>query len=94
MLHNVGNVLTSAVVSLEMMRQVLSASRVGRLKRATALRQEHRAGLAHFLAEGARGGRLPDYLSALAKELVHEQTRLMENMGAMGRHIEHIRAIV
>ncbi|SEL45825.1 Predicted ATPase [Stigmatella aurantiaca] len=93
-LHNVGNVLTSAVVNLEMMRRALGASRVGRLKRATALLRENRAGLAQFLAVGARGGRLPEYLSALADELVHEQTRLMEDMDAMGRHIEHIRAIV
>ncbi|WP_225412586.1 trifunctional serine/threonine-protein kinase/ATP-binding protein/sensor histidine kinase [Stigmatella hybrida] len=93
-LHNVGNVLTSAVINLETMRQALGASRVGRLKRASALLLENRADLASFLAEGARGGHLPDYLSGLSDELVREQTRLMESMDAMGRHIEHIRAIV
>lgn len=41
----------------------------------------------HFLAEGARGGQLPDDLSALADELVHEQTRLLGDMEAMGQHI-------
>ncbi|OJH42589.1 trifunctional serine/threonine-protein kinase/ATP-binding protein/sensor histidine kinase [Cystobacter ferrugineus] len=93
-LHNVGNVLTSAVVNLETMRQSVGASRVGRLKRATSLLLEHRADLAGFLAEGARGSHLLGYFSALADELVREQTRLMEDMDAMGRHIEHIRAIV
>ncbi|WP_257449336.1 trifunctional serine/threonine-protein kinase/ATP-binding protein/sensor histidine kinase [Archangium lipolyticum] len=93
-LHNVGNVLTSAVVNLEVMRRAVGSSRVGRLKLAANLLQENRAGLADFLAEGARGGHLPDYLSALADELVLEQTRLMDDMDAMGRHVEHIRTIV
>ncbi|WP_043430899.1 trifunctional serine/threonine-protein kinase/ATP-binding protein/sensor histidine kinase [Cystobacter fuscus] len=93
-LHNVGNVLTSAVVNLETMRQSVGASRVGRLKRATSLLLDHQADLADFLAEGARGSHLPGYLAALADELVREQTHLMEDMDAMGRHIEHIRAIV
>ncbi|WNG41034.1 AAA family ATPase [Archangium violaceum] len=93
-LHNVGNVLTSAVVNLEVMRKAVGSSRVSRLKQAAALILENQAGLADFLAEGSRGSHLPGYLSALADELVNEQTRLMEDMDAMGRHIEHIRTIV
>jgi signal transduction histidine kinase len=93
-LHNVGNVLTSAVISQEMMQKSVAALRLNRLKQATALLLEHREDLADFLAPGARGGRLPDYLSGLTDELMGEQTRLMEDTEAMGRHIEHIRAIV
>jgi signal transduction histidine kinase len=93
-LHNVGNVLTSAVINLEMMHKAVGSSRVGRLKQATTLLLEHRADLPNFLAPGARGGTLPDYLSALADELMSEQMRLVEDVDAMGRHIEHIRAIV
>ncbi|WNG39855.1 AAA family ATPase [Archangium violaceum] len=93
-LHNVGNVLTSAVVNLEMMRKAVGASRVGRLKQASALLLENRASLADFLTKDPRGSRLPDYLSALADEMAHEQTSLMKDMDAMGLHIEHIRAIV
>jgi predicted ATPase/signal transduction histidine kinase/tRNA A-37 threonylcarbamoyl transferase component Bud32 len=93
-LHNVGNVLTSAVINLEMMQTAVGSSRVGRLKQAIALMLKHREGLAEFLAPGARGGNLPGYLAALADELIGEQTRLMEDIDAMSRHIEHIRAIV
>ncbi|MFL5359199.1 sensor histidine kinase [Archangium sp.] len=93
-LHSVGNVLTSAVISLETLYRAVGSSRVGRLKQATALLLEHREHLADFLAPGARGNHLPDYLSAVADELMREQTRLLDDMNAMGRHIEHIRAIV
>ncbi|WP_224247051.1 trifunctional serine/threonine-protein kinase/ATP-binding protein/sensor histidine kinase [Hyalangium gracile] len=93
-LHNVGNVLTSAVINLEMMQRAVGASRLGKLKQATGLLLEHRQELSSFLAPGARGGHLPEYLARLADELVAQQTRLVEDMDAMGRHIEHIRAIV
>ncbi|WP_224364900.1 trifunctional serine/threonine-protein kinase/ATP-binding protein/sensor histidine kinase [Hyalangium versicolor] len=93
-LHNVGNVLTSAVINLEMMQRAVGSSRVGKLKQATKLLLENRQDLPGFLAPGARGGSLPDYLAALADELMSEQTRLIEDVEAMGRHIEHIRAIV
>jgi hypothetical protein len=90
----VGNVLTSAVINLEMMQRAVGSSRVGKLKQATALLLEHREDLANFLARGARGGTLPEYLSALANELMEQQTHLMDDMEVMGRHVEHIRAIV
>jgi predicted ATPase/signal transduction histidine kinase/tRNA A-37 threonylcarbamoyl transferase component Bud32 len=93
-LHNVGNVLTSAVVNLEMMRNAAAALRLHQLKRATGMMLEHRDTLADFLTTDARGRQLPDYLSALSDELLRGQSSLMEEMDAMGQHVEHIRAIV
>ncbi|WP_224366436.1 trifunctional serine/threonine-protein kinase/ATP-binding protein/sensor histidine kinase [Hyalangium versicolor] len=93
-LHNVGNVLTSAVINLEVMHQALDSSKVARLKQTTDLLREHRAELASFLAPGSRGDHLPEYLVALSEGLMQEQQRLLEDMETMGRHIEHIRAIV
>ncbi|WNG27395.1 AAA family ATPase [Cystobacter fuscus] len=93
-LHNVGNVLTSAVVNLEMMRQSLGSSRVGRVKQTAALLVAQRDNLADFLTSSTRGRHLPDYLTALGEEMMREQMRLMEDMEVMNRHLEHIRAIV
>ncbi|HEX8538670.1 MAG TPA: HAMP domain-containing sensor histidine kinase, partial [Cystobacter sp.] len=93
-LHNVGNVLTSAVVNLEVMRKAVGSQRVGRVKQTAALLLEQREHLADFLTNSPRGRHLPDYLAALGEELVKEQMRLMEDLEAMNRHIEHIRAIV
>nr|WP_239470792.1 ATP-binding protein [Archangium violaceum] len=93
-LHSVGNVLTSAIINLETMSKAVGSSRIGRLKRATELLLEHRDTLADFLAPGARGNYLPEYLSAVADDLAVEQSRLLEDMDALGRHVEHIRKIV
>ena len=70
-LHNVGNILTSAVVSLETTRHEVGASRVVRVRQVAALLEEHRETLMDFLTKDPRGSRLPDYLSALAAELIH-----------------------
>jgi predicted ATPase/signal transduction histidine kinase/tRNA A-37 threonylcarbamoyl transferase component Bud32 len=93
-LHNVGNVLTSAVVNLEMMRGGVTSLRLSQLKRAVGLMLQHRDTLADFLTRDARGRQLPDYLSALSNDLLRGQTVLLEEMDAMGKHVEHIRAIV
>ncbi|OJH38977.1 trifunctional serine/threonine-protein kinase/ATP-binding protein/sensor histidine kinase [Cystobacter ferrugineus] len=93
-LHNVGNVLTSAVVNLEVMRKAVGSLRVGRVKQAAALLLEQRGSLVDFLTHSPRGRHLPDYMAALGEELMKEQMRLMEDLDAMNRHIEHIRAIV
>ncbi|WNG27373.1 AAA family ATPase [Cystobacter fuscus] len=93
-LHNVGNVLTSAVVNMEVMSKAVGALRVGRVRQAGALLLEHREALADFLTKDPRGGQMPEYLVALGDEMMREQTRLMEDMAMMNRHIEHIRAIV
>ncbi|WNG36802.1 AAA family ATPase [Archangium violaceum] len=93
-LHNVGNVLTSAVINLQSMLEMVNSSRVGRLKQVTSLFGEHQGALADFFTRDPRGIQLPAYLSALGDELLREQKTLQESMEAMGKHIEHIRAIV
>jgi predicted ATPase/signal transduction histidine kinase len=93
-LHNVGNVLTSAVVNLQTLTATVHASRMGRLRQVATLVDEHRDQLARFLVEDARGTQLPAYLCALGDELLREQRTLQDGMAAMGKHIEHIRVIV
>ncbi|WP_224367803.1 trifunctional serine/threonine-protein kinase/ATP-binding protein/sensor histidine kinase [Hyalangium versicolor] len=93
-LHNVGNVLTSAIINVQVMGQVVEDSRTGRLKQVSDILQEHRHSLSHFFAHDKRGARLPEYLSILTEELLREQAMLRESLESMGKHIEHIRAIV
>ncbi|MET0403668.1 MAG: GAF domain-containing protein, partial [Cystobacter sp.] len=93
-LHNVGNVLTSAVINLSLMREAVAAPRVNRLKQLAALFREQAGGLEDFLANDARGGYLPEYLDALGDELLREQQGLSVDMEEMNQHLEQIRAIV
>jgi len=93
-LHNVGNVLTSAIVNVQVMNQTVGTSRLGRLKMVADMLEAHRRELADFLTRDPRGSQLPDYLSALSEELLHEQAVLKEGLEATTQHVEHIRAIV
>ncbi|EPX57494.1 serine/threonine kinase [Cystobacter fuscus DSM 2262] len=93
-LHNVGNVLTSAVVNLQSMTETVNVSRMGRLKQISTLLEEHQGDLADFLTRDPRGLQLPAYFSALGDELLREQRRLQDSMGAMSKHLDHIRVIV
>ncbi len=93
-LHNAGNVLNSAVINLEVMRQTVGSLRIGQLKRATDMLLANRDQLTEFLSTEGRGRNLPGYLSTLSSVLLDEQARLLEDLEAMGKHIEHIRAIV
>ncbi len=93
-LHNVGNVLTSAVVNLDVMRKVLEASRVSRVKQVSALIEENRGHLVEFLTQDPRGILLPEYATALTEELLREQAQLQESLEAMQWHMEHIRTII
>ncbi|WP_224366225.1 trifunctional serine/threonine-protein kinase/ATP-binding protein/sensor histidine kinase [Hyalangium versicolor] len=94
MLHNVGNVLTSAIVNLQTVREQVEASRVSRVKQVAAMIDEHRADLADFLTQDPQGGNLPAYLSSLAEELLREHSALKDGTRELNKQIEHLRAII
>jgi predicted ATPase/signal transduction histidine kinase len=93
-LHNVGNVLTSAVVNLHLLRKKVDTSRLGRLKQVTSMLEEHRDNLADFLTRDPRGSHVMGYLGELADELLREQGALREGMDKLSKHVDHIRAIL
>ncbi|WNG43888.1 AAA family ATPase [Archangium minus] len=93
-LHNVGNVLTSAVINVQVLTQTVSASRMRRVKQVSSMFEQHQGALADFLTRDPRGAHLPGYLSILADELLHEHAALQEGLEAMNKHIDHVRAIV
>ncbi len=92
--HSVGNVLTSSVIHCEMMQEALEGSHVDRVKKTASMLKEHREKLADFLVRDPRGSMLPDYLEGLGDELLQEQARLREGLGALSHHIEQIRTII
>ncbi|PXW99389.1 histidine kinase/DNA gyrase B/HSP90-like ATPase [Sphaerotilus hippei] len=93
-LHNVGNVLNSVNVSAGVITQQLRQSKLPGLGRAVGLLQEHEGDLAPFLTDTEQGRRLPGYLARLSVVLVDEQRAMGDELGQMGRSIEHIKDIV
>ena len=93
-LHNVGNVLNSVSVSATLVAERLRHSRVANLQRATTMLRDQNGDLAEFLTTDPKGKLIPEYLGTVADQLMTEQTELIEEMGSVGQHIEHIKEIV
>lgn len=93
-LHNVGNVLNSVNVSASLVVGRLQNSKTRGLSNAVRLMEENAACLGEFLASDARGRLLPTYLGRVAESLAEEQRAIIEELGHLTRHIDHIKDIV
>ncbi len=93
-LHNVGNVLNSVLVTLRLAVDRVRASRVVNLSRAVDLLEQHKEDLGRFLSEDAQGQRLPKYLRNLALHLTAEQAELLDELEGAHKHAEHIKHVV
>jgi signal transduction histidine kinase len=92
-LHNVGNVLNSANVSVQMIVQTLASSRVSRFVDAGKLLEKNSTNLAEFSAT-PQGKALPDYIGKLAMHAVEEHQHVLGEAKRVSEHLEHIRTIV
>jgi len=93
-LHNVGNVLNSVIVSSTLAHERVCAMRLRQFSRAVALLEENQARLGAFFTEDPKGRVLPGYLRDLSVQLEGDRTRVLEEIDGLRRHIEHIKEIV
>ena len=93
-LHNVGNVLNSVNVSVALLRQALTRSRIDYVAKAAALLSEHSPDLADFLINNSKGKSLPGYLQDLGDALRQEKKAFQAEVESLAGNIEHIKVIV
>ncbi len=93
-LHNVGNVLNSVNVSVNVLAESLHHSRVNSVAKLSVLLHEHAGELGGFLTADPRGQRILPYLDTLADHLTGEQQRLLAELDSLRRNVDHIKDIV
>lgn len=93
-LHNVGNVLNSVIVSVRVAIERVSGSRVGNVARVANLIEEHRAHLGEFIQSDPQGQRLPNYLKNLAQHLLNERDELLAELESVNKKADHIKYVV
>ncbi|MGD8450686.1 MAG: ATP-binding protein [Phycisphaerae bacterium] len=93
-LHNIGNVLTSANVTVNLLRDKVRMSKVSGFARAVQLIQEHAVDLGEFVTADEKGRRLPAYLDELCGVLHSEQAGILEELSALTSNMDHIKTIV
>lgn len=93
-LHNVGNVLTSINVSVEVVGKTLRQSPIHDVALLAALLREHRHDMAAFLTHDPKGQQIPSYLTMVAEAVVQNSAVVEKELSALGKHIDHIRHVV
>ncbi|HPV84181.1 MAG TPA: ATP-binding protein [Nitrospira sp.] len=93
-LHNVGNVLNSINVSVEVVGKTLRQSPVHDVALLAAMLRDHRDDLPTFLTHDPKGRQIPSYLTMVAEAVMQNSTVVENELGALGKNIEHIRQVV
>lgn len=92
-LHNVGNVLNSVNVSVNLLIDEVSNSQVELLGKTSDL-IELQTDLATFVTEDERGRHLPRLLKSLAGNLSNKRKSQLEELKNLANNVEHIKEIV
>jgi two-component system sensor kinase FixL len=93
-LHNAGNVLNSAGVSVAMLERHLQGFRFGQLAKAVAILEEHAGHLDAFLRDDPRGGKLLELFRGLVAHFEQQQRQVGAEVVALGQSIEHLMRVI
>jgi len=93
-LHNVGNILNSVNISASLVAERLRQSKAAGVSRLAELLAEQGDRLGQFIAEDARGKRVPEYLAALGEQIAADQRTALEELALLRENLEHIKDTV
>lgn len=93
-LHNVGNVLTSVNVSVDVVISTLKQAPISDVGLVATMLQSHSHDLGRFLSEDPQGRQVPSYLAMLAEAVTQNSALVEQELGGLSRNVEHIRQVV
>jgi NO-binding membrane sensor protein with MHYT domain/signal transduction histidine kinase len=93
-LHNVGNVLNSVNVSVNLIGEELSTSKLHGLKKLALLFAKHKEDLGGFLSQNDQAIKTVHFIGKLSDHLDSEQRRINEEVVALKKNINHINAVI
>lgn len=93
-LHNVGNVLNSIVVSAECIDKRIEKSKLDNLTKLNILLDENKHSLDKFISTDERGKQIPKYISELAHYWMTEKEELLREARSLLNNISHVKSIV
>lgn len=93
-LHNVGNVLNSVNVSVDVVMKTLKQAPIGDVALVASMLRAHSHDLPQFLSLDPRGQQIPEYLSMLAEAVNQNASLVEQELGGLSRNIDHIRQVV
>ncbi len=93
-LHNIGNVLNSANISVSVINHQIKHSKLADLEKLSSLLQEHQHDLSSFLAENDQGKHVVPYVNLLAQTWKEDYEHLTTEVLALSKNIDHIKNII
>jgi signal transduction histidine kinase len=93
-LHNVGNVLNSVNITVDLLRDKVAASKVTRVRDVATLIQDNASQPGSFFASDPKGQRLPAYLDKLATALAEERDAHLRELRQLTQNVSHIKFII
>jgi signal transduction histidine kinase len=94
LLHNVGNVLNSANVSINILKENFNQVHYSEFFAVCDLLKKHSSNLAHYLQSDEKGKLIPDYLGTVAKVLQREHAVDLEELTNLYDRLQHIKDII
>jgi signal transduction histidine kinase len=93
-LHNVGNILNSANVSLGILQETIQKPYLKKSVAAIELLKEHQDTMENYLTKDPKGQLIPKYFLAILGALKTEDETLTREISNLMTHLQHIREII
>lgn len=93
-LHNIGNILNSINISVDLLSQKVTRSKLSDLTNIRDLLRAHQHDLASFLTEDPKGSLLPKYITTLTDCWEKERDMLLNECKTLILNIQHVREII
>ena len=93
-LHNIGNVLNSAHVSIEFLKERISQSELKEVDKVMDLLEGHSDHLSEYLQNDPQGKYIPEYLAALFKTAKQEYDIVSQEVDRISKNMSHINDII
>lgn len=93
-LHNIGNVLNSANISVSVIIHQIKYSKLADLVKLSSLLEEHQKDLTYFLTENEQGKHILPYIVLLTQAWKEDYELLTQEMQGLSKNIDHIKNII
>lgn len=94
LLHNIGNILNSVLVSLSLMQEDIKKSRLNHLEALSTLFQQHKEDPGRFLMEDEKGKKIPTYLILLGDHWKSDRENLLSQLESMNVSVNRIIMVI
>lgn len=93
-LHNVGNILSSANTSVDLLEENIRQDYYKKCLSLLSMMKANSSNLTHYLTQDAKGKLIPEYLVGISDTLENEYQKLRSEIENLKKYIQHIRDIV